>query len=175
MLLPEIQPSPGPVREAHFWPKWRLDDRGVEPDAFMQFENIDIIIEAKRRDDSGQYPQQLAKEWAACHKGGHAGDNHPLVLLAVGGAADDRERIRLERGAQDHLTANFPDVPGPIRLVGLKWKELYRRLSDAEQRGLLNNVSPVLVQDLKEVLDYFATAARGSTWEISGKPCATSD
>lgn len=56
----------GELLEIEFWPRWDATDtknqRFVEPDVFLRFEDLDIIIEAKRYDEKQQWGTQLNNE-----------------------------------------------------------------------------------------------------------------
>lgn len=70
-----------------FWPRWK-DATGtqyeVEPDVFLRFEKCDLIIEAKRNDNSGQYKDQIIREIEA-YKAKFGQDEKMFYLFAVGG------------------------------------------------------------------------------------------
>ena len=74
-----------------FWPQWDPNskyDTGnsnyVEPDVFFRFDNIDIIVEAKYSDNSGQYRAEWEREFKA-YLNEYESDKKKVVLLAVGG------------------------------------------------------------------------------------------
>ena len=77
--------------EFSFWPKWESSskyDTGnsnyVEPDIFYRFENLDVIVEAKYSDYSGQYRDEWEREFKA-YLNKYCDDKKKVVLLAVGG------------------------------------------------------------------------------------------
>ena len=81
--LPEIA---GNIQYHEFWPHWPPDknhERYVEPDLFISFEKIDIIIEAKRSDKYQQYQEQWESEFSAYKK--KYGTKNNVVLIAIGG------------------------------------------------------------------------------------------
>lgn len=74
-----------------FWPKWDAKscyDTGnsvyVEPDVFFRFENIDVIVEAKYSDNTGQYREEWEREFKA-YLNKYEDDKKDVVILAVGG------------------------------------------------------------------------------------------
>ena len=74
-----------------FWPKWNPNskyDTGnsnfVEPDIFYRFENLDVIVEAKYSDYSGQYRDEWEREFKA-YLNEYSEDKKKVVLFAVGG------------------------------------------------------------------------------------------
>jgi len=57
----------GALLSLTFWDKWKMTEEDnntnfVEPDVFLSFEKIDLIVEAKRRDDKQQYDRQWKTE-----------------------------------------------------------------------------------------------------------------
>ena len=58
----------------------------VEPDVFIRFQALDVIIEAKYCDNGGQYSQQWEKEIIAYRN--EYGDDKPVYFIAVGGNAE---------------------------------------------------------------------------------------
>lgn len=90
-VLPE---DSGKLISYEFWPKW--DPRNtsntnyVEPDVFFRFENIDVIIEAKYGDESGQYYDEWEREVIA-YANVYKKEKKKVVLLAVGGNSDFKE------------------------------------------------------------------------------------
>lgn len=74
-----------------FWPKWNPNSKYetgncnyVEPDVFFRFKNIDVIVEAKYSDNSGQYRDEWEREFKA-YLNEYEEDQKTVVLLAVGG------------------------------------------------------------------------------------------
>ena len=91
LLLPGFGVTAGKVKEATFWPTLRLQSANtaiarIEPDLCVQFEGLDLIVEAKLGDDPGcQTPEQWAREWAAWHQAERSDTKKPSLLLAIGG------------------------------------------------------------------------------------------
>ena len=73
-----------------FWPKW--DKEGttnsiyVEPDLFLRFNEVDIIIEAKRSDNVGQDKNEWYRELRTYYNEYSA--PRKVILIAVGGNKD---------------------------------------------------------------------------------------
>ena len=63
--LPETINS---IESYEYWPHWDSENTTnkifIEPDLFIRFDNFDLIIEAKRRDDSQQYLEQWKNEFS---------------------------------------------------------------------------------------------------------------
>ena len=80
----------GQIEDYEFWPHWDSTGTGnstlVEPDVFIRFQALDVIIEAKYRENGGQYSQQWEKEIIAYWN--EYGDDKPVYFIAVGGNAE---------------------------------------------------------------------------------------
>lgn len=83
-----LQDNVGTLNEYFFWPKWDSTGTGnlnyVEPDVFLRFEKLDVIIEAKRSDESGQDDKEWSREIRA-YNNEYLKDKKPYILLSVGG------------------------------------------------------------------------------------------
>jgi len=83
----DLPTNPGKLLSFDFWPHW--DSKGtnnskyVEPDLFIRFENLDVIIEAKVGSSEGQYKQQWQREILAYLNMNNEKNNY--VFIAVGG------------------------------------------------------------------------------------------
>ena len=92
--LPE---NVGKLKYYEFWPHW--DHKGtsntiyVEPDLFLSFEHLDIIIEAKRHDKGGQNYKEWDNELRAYHNE-YTTSTRPPILLAIGGLDDTQNEVR---------------------------------------------------------------------------------
>lgn len=92
----------GQLLSVEFWPHW--DSKGrtankhfVEPDVFIRFEEIDVIIEAKYGDVGGQWEGQWQNEIVAYHN--EYGNETPFAFIAVGGnfsATEETIKVRKE-------------------------------------------------------------------------------
>lgn len=83
-----LQKSCGKLINYDFWPHWKATDdiintNYVEPDAYLHFELLDVIIEAKYSNYGGQYSEQWGNEVVA-YFNKYKYDN-PVVLLSIGG------------------------------------------------------------------------------------------
>lgn len=81
----------GQIECYQFWPHWdhsgTINSVFVEPDIYIQFQTLDLIIEAKKDGNSnGQYYQQWEKEIRAYHN--KSINEKPVYFIAVGGNAD---------------------------------------------------------------------------------------
>ena len=94
--------SSGDILNVDFWPRWDVDDndtdvtneRFVEPDVFVEFENLDLIIEVKM-DGNSQKESQWINE--VCAYKTYKGNDKTLVFIALGGN-DSIDTYRLTKG-----------------------------------------------------------------------------
>ncbi len=89
-----IPAEAGMLKKYEFWPRWDPtgtdNDKYVEPDIFFQFENFDVVIEAKYGDNCGQYYGQWEKEIISYQN--EYGRKKPIVI-AVGGSSSKDNNI----------------------------------------------------------------------------------
>lgn len=80
--------NPGNLIDIDFWPHWKPDGvhnlNYVEPDVFMNFDNLSIIFEVKKNDSTAQSVDQWEKEVNSFHKT-YVGNTKPLILVAING------------------------------------------------------------------------------------------
>jgi len=111
-----------------FWPKWDLKGRQyVEPDVFFEYNNIDIIIEAKRNDLTFHGEEQLKNELLAYRE---MNLEKPMFLLAIGGGctmSNDEENI-----------------------IFVTWKSLYDVIKKIYENTNDNIFSKLIYSDLQE-------------------------
>lgn len=78
----------GELLSIEFWPKWdaneTTNDRLVEPDVFIRFEDFDVLIEAKRYNRNGQTKTQFENETKAYYNE-YGNDNKSLYFIKLGG------------------------------------------------------------------------------------------
>lgn len=84
-VLPE---DPGILKAYEFWPRWNsagtTNVNYVEPDVFLRFSTVDLILEAKRFDESGQNRAEWKRELIA-YKNEYGAEGKPVFLIALGG------------------------------------------------------------------------------------------
>ncbi|MDO5612784.1 MAG: hypothetical protein Q4G14_06010 [Paracoccus sp. (in: a-proteobacteria)] len=114
-----------------FWPIWATDNRqrGVEPDAFIQLElgdpaiKMHIIVEAKRggHQNLGQWANEIGG-WVE-----NTDDEMPdhLVLLALGGNADTRQRDEMRQQFLSSMRAHHSRLP-KLSLAMIEWHDIAR-------------------------------------------------
>lgn len=79
--------NPGDLLDVDLWPHWnkgKFNVRYVEPDVFMRFERLNIIIEVKRNDSTLQYPGQWINEIESFRKT-YVNNPERLIVVAVNG------------------------------------------------------------------------------------------
>ena len=99
-LLQDNLPSYcGAIKQIEYWPKWNSKDTSnskyVEPDLFIRFQDFDLIIEAKRKDENQQYAEQLNNELISYYNEFEE-DDKTVYLLQVGGLIDGCEKQELK-------------------------------------------------------------------------------
>lgn len=86
--LIDISLNPGKLKEIDFWPKWNADGeqntRYVEPDVYMDYDNIKIIFEVKKPENASQDSNQWRKEIKAFRKK-YPQNNVEVILIAING------------------------------------------------------------------------------------------
>ena len=87
--------SCGEMKEMSFWEHWSAKDiedhtNFVEPDVFIRFKEIDIIIEAKRLNERQQDMTQLRNEIMA-YNNEFLTDDKALYFVQLGGLADKND------------------------------------------------------------------------------------
>lgn len=84
----------GDLIQISFWDKWDATNTTnlnyVEPDVFMRFDNVDIILEAKRYDYNQQYPDQMYNELIAyCNE--FFSDEKNIIFIQLGGICSNED------------------------------------------------------------------------------------
>lgn len=105
----------GEVEYYEFWPKWNPENTSnskyVEPDIFMRFQTIDVIIEAKRREIGQQYRKQWENELYAYYNE-FGEENKTVYLFAIGGV--DYEDV-------DNITIQVNNEVKNIKIIKCRW------------------------------------------------------
>lgn len=120
--LPE---DAGQLQSYYFWPKWNPTNTNntnyVEPDVFFRFEKIDVIVEAKYGDDSGQYYEEWEREVIA-YSNEFEKDKRNVILLSVGGNPDYSEEAPI----------NYNSVS--CQILKYRWGDLLEQLLLIEKK-----------------------------------------
>ena len=191
-----IDITPQTLSSFSFWPKWKLksnlkgvEPKRVEPDCSVEFENIAIIIEAKRYDDIWQqYPNQLGKELVAYWE---TAQPKPIMLLAIGGLVNysDKEINKILEGINNYLLSQLGRVPS-FYFAAISWATLFkviekqvtlshekRILDDVKEAMTLHGIrvrDPVWLDDLKKLqLDLYITTFQETSTKILAAPIVT--
>jgi hypothetical protein len=129
--LPDVV---GGLDDIRFWPSWTLSaefsthfgNQYKEPDVFLRFPGLELIVEAKREDGySTQYSQQLAAEYLAYLNSGVESPPVRCILLAVGGFAGltHHRAKEFQASIRKELADVSLDVTPPI-VVAAEWTEI---------------------------------------------------
>ena len=151
----------GKLEKFEFWPSWKPDSQlernssRVEPDVFLRFKDLDIIVEAKRYDfTQSQNKAQLENElgaWYQEFKGGR-----PVLLLAIGGntSVGSRNDVKLE-----HLP-QFSD----FRVEQLHWEMLCDAVFELSNRFSNDTQLVRLCDQLDAVFNFFGVRSLKMRW-----------
>lgn len=105
----------GKLSSFEFWPHWNSKNTSnsnfVEPDVFLRFENVDLIIEAKRYDDNQQYIGQWKNEIISYYNE-YEDEEKELYFLAIGGINSNNTELIPIVGKSDVL------------IYKLRWKKI---------------------------------------------------
>lgn len=127
-----------------FWEKLSFAGRGIEPDCVIIFDDLILVVEAKRWDYRDQQePSQLAKEYCAAIQ---AYPNKKIALLAIGGMVNDRieTKKRLEEQIRvEIIKSNICDKN--LNFSSTSWANFFsvitKELSDTSAgRRILNDI-----------------------------------
>lgn len=136
----------GKLQKIYFWQKFETNEKDrsfIEPDVLFEFENIDLIIEAKRYDNfKQQYLSQLKSEIIAHKKylKNQNNSNKKIILLAIGGLDN------LEDNLNEFSILNAKDVVIAIS----SWKNLLDKLEKIHING--NNL---IISDIINILNFY--------------------
>jgi len=130
-----------------------------EPDVFLEFERLSLLIEAKLGDGHQQSPRQWAAEVAARLQREEVDRSIPVWLLAMGGMGEEPSRtivipIREEAERLLHDTYRFPDVP--VLLATCSWRHLLTALAETTKQIDTQSDTGIgyVIADLVEILRF---------------------
>jgi hypothetical protein len=101
------------------------DQRSIEPDLKVEFNDRVLIVESKRRDSRMQKPGQLADQYSRALT---RFPNTPVWLLAVGGLSDERwdTKCKLQKDVLAELCKTSRNIrAGEFHFAALAWRELF--------------------------------------------------
>jgi len=149
------------LEQIDYWPKWDSSYSGnkryVEPDIFISFKQFDLIVEAKRWEESGQYEDQWKKEIITYHN--EYGINEKRIFLwALGGNPNlENKNIYIDDLPNDKKIA--------IPIIRTTWTKLltvikssrknYNKESNSEFKGPVNRIFDDLLYSF-ELHGFFA-------------------
>ena len=152
----------GKLEKFEFWPSWDPDpqlDRNylrVEPDVFLRFEDLDIIVEAKRSDfeqlqNNEEHPEQWENELGAWYQ--KFKDDRPVVLLAIGGNTNVGTcEVELK-----HLKQQF-------RVEMLNWGMLSDAVFELSNRFSKDTHLAHVFDQLDNVFEFFGVKSQKMSW-----------
>ncbi len=104
-----------------YWPHW--DAKGsnnknyVEPDLFLEFSNIDVIIEAKRWDDNQQYTSQWKNELQG-YLNEYENKEKKVFLIALGGVNNiDSEKVTIKEKEFKIIKSRWSRILNEVKKV----------------------------------------------------------
>ena len=115
----------GKLLSFDFWPHWNSENTSnsnfVEPDVFIRFENVDLIIEAKRYDDNQQYIGQWKNEIISYYNE-YEDEKKDLILLAIGG---------INSNNTEHISTESKQK---VEIYKIRWKKILNEVENAKKR-----------------------------------------
>ena len=123
----------GFLDEIEFWPKWTvpswLSKKFIEPDAYISFDKVDMLVEAKRDDSKSQYLTQWIKQILSLlyKRDLEGGERKPIIYWAIGGLGDTITQQEINRTAeklQKEVTKKYPNEH--IQIAITPWTNLLK-------------------------------------------------
>jgi len=139
----DLPAKAGDLLNYEFWPHWDKENTEnknfVEPDLFLHFKDIDIIIEAKREYNM-QSKNQWEKELIAYHN--EPEHNKNVILLAIDGIENEnREEIIINKNVI-------------IYVYKTRWAKIYSVIKKCINENNNENNIIRIFSILKEFMDY---------------------
>lgn len=165
--IPEqgLPPDAGQLIQRAFWPRWELLEGEAiigrrEPDVYLEFENIHLLVEAKLGDDPlAQTPIQWAEEIAAYLHRSDRDSSVPVGLIAIGGMGREpnQNEVGIQCKSMQRLLANnyhFPNAT--VLLVACSWLNLLKALvKTMKSKDIESDISHQhIIIDLIDVLRF---------------------
>ena len=155
----------GQLRIREFWPRWELAASGEvigskEPDVFLGFELLHLLVEAKLGDDHlQQNPSQWAAEIAAYLQSQEGDHSVPFWLLAIGGMGrEPMVGAAMPQWQQtEHLLRNMYRYPNvSVLLATCSWQHLLMALVEEMKQMDTQSDSTLayIISDLIEILRF---------------------
>lgn len=148
----DIKLNTGRFEKISFWDKWKIkeeenDGNFVEPDVFLSFEKLNIIVEAKRWDDK----QQSSDQWKRELKGyfneySKYEFSKPIILLALGG---------IHREQTDFVTIDDKE----ISVYKSRWSRMLNIILNKkkylERKVELSEMEEILIRIFEDLITSF--------------------
>ncbi len=165
----ELPNEIGFLESFEFWPKWNSENTSnsnyVEPDLFIRFNKLDIIVEAKVSDLGGQNEEEWKREIQA-YKNEFAEDKKNVVLYAIGGNSDFKSEII---DSCKILKSNWSDLLHIVNVTKQNYKRKILNFSDSS----VNRIFDLIIEGFHimgeheykiktdlSVISYFHTISR---------------
>ncbi|MEA2095962.1 MAG: hypothetical protein U9P73_04620 [Candidatus Cloacimonadota bacterium] len=165
----------GGLESIEFWPNWPVPDRmkniGThrQPDVFLKFEEIDMIVEAKRDDSLSQNHIQWSEQILSYlfKRNIEGEENRPIVFWVLGGMGTQltEEFVNTElTKVMELVNDEYPDEN--IKLAVSSWGKMLSCLLDLqhflteELRGKFPLISPYDRRHILKIIDDIIEALR---------------
>jgi hypothetical protein len=119
-LYDQLRKYAGGLEFVEFWPNWPMPDRMKEigmhrqPDVFLKFEELDVIVEAKRNDFLSQSHVQWGEQ-LLCYlakRNSEGEKKQPIVLWVLGGMGsltDEQTLTSIFHKVTKRINEEYPD------------------------------------------------------------------
>lgn len=133
--LPEMS---GEILEMKFWDRWSPKDtsnnRYVEPDVFIRFNDFDLLIEAKRYDENQQNDTQIKDEIQG-YKNEYEQEEKKLYFIQLGGLLNKYDS---------------PDIDGVV-MCKSNWSRILTQV--VIERNKIDSIDYSQINSYKRILD----------------------
>lgn len=140
----DIYKSFGYLEHFEFWPKWQhFDNHRVEPDLFLKFENLAVIIEVKVNDVKGLQKETQWKREAEAYFSTYCENLHEqknLIIIALGGNdANDIQTLEVK---------SCLDTARIIKVFKCSWLDIYQTTLKLKHQKNNININQRLIDHL---------------------------
>lgn len=154
----------GGLEFVEFWPNWPMPDRmkknGIyrQPDVFLKFEELDVIVEAKRNDSLSQTNVQWSEQ-LLCYLAKRNSENDkklPVVLWILGGMGvltDERTLTKIFIEVKNSIIEEYPDEE--IEFAVSPWRNILYSMIDLKHylmEDQRRNFSLISFHDRRHIL-----------------------
>jgi hypothetical protein len=143
----ELPKQCGKLLGYEFWPRWENEkETYTEPDILLQFEEFNLIVEAKRYDHNQQKLDQWIAETRSYYRSQFHSDKK-LYLLAVGGISDGDEQV---------TSLREPHVTMETLVIKTRWSrllhEIIRNRKEIAKADVLLHSSSAILNILNDLI-----------------------